>query len=100
MKYKVLNTTIEGLTSRVRILGKAEEIKAGEQIADEYNVHYKVLSVSDGPDKYFNGMDETTDIVLDGMFSSRKIITGDDLEMITSRRRLFGYSGPPGTDVQ
>ena len=100
MKYKVRETTVDGLKTRVRILGKADEIKAGEQIADEFNVHYNVLEVSEGPDKFFNGMEETTDIVIDGMFSSRKVVTGDDLEILTSRRRLFGYSGPPPMDIQ
>ena len=77
MKYKVLSAEVEGLNTRVRILGKADDIKVGEDICDEFNVHYHVLEVSGGPDKNFNGMEDTTNILLDGMFSSKKIVTED-----------------------
>ena len=77
MKYKVLSADVEGLNTRVLIRGKADDIKIGEDVRDEFNVHYHVLEVSEGPDKYFNGMEDTTYILLEGMFSSRKIVTED-----------------------
>ena len=79
MKYKVIEYSVVGLNTLVKISGCLENTEVGDQIKDEFNVHYKVLDIKNGPDKYYNGMEETTELLLQGMFSSRKIVT-DDLD--------------------